>query len=298
LINSYASTPTAYELIADIFTGDEEIEIMGKFDVVIGNPPYKNGLHIKILSKVYDLLEQDGEILFIHPSTNFINIKKTKMAYSGVNKKIQNDIISLRLVNANILFSARFFIPCSITYIKKGFNKPEVLVTFTDGEECLFSELSKVNIWAAEDFIFPLLHKFQRGNTLHDKLLSLGSSSPLVVDLGQIRGSSSKTKITADDFYTFLARDYQLQKEKSNLRQNCFGFQTEQEAQNFINYLKTNFARRALSLYKINSQLSTGELKAVPWLDFSQEWSDEKLAKEFELTQEEIDFVNEIPQYY
>ncbi len=30
-----------------------------KFDVVVGNPPYKQGLHIKIFNKAFELLEDD-----------------------------------------------------------------------------------------------------------------------------------------------------------------------------------------------------------------------------------------------
>ena len=56
---------------------------------------------------------------------------------------------------------------------------------------------------------------------------------------------------------------------------------------------------RCLSIYKINSETANGELEAVPWLDFTQEWTDEKLYKHFNLTQDEINFIEEnIPDYY
>jgi dTDP-glucose pyrophosphorylase len=42
-----------------------------------------------------------------------------------------------------------------------------------------------------------------------------------------------------------------------------------------------------------------GELEIIPWLDFTQEWTDEKLYKEFNLTEEEIKFIEKhIPKYY
>jgi hypothetical protein len=40
-------------------------------------------------------------------------------------------------------------------------------------------------------------------------------------------------------------------------------------------------------------------MSLIPWLDFSREWTDEDLIKEFELTKEEVDFINKhIPKYY
>jgi hypothetical protein len=46
----------------------------------------------------------------------------------------------------------------------------------------------------------------------------------------------------------------------------------------------------------LNQNLHRGELRAVPYLDFTQEWDDEKLFNYFGFTQEEIDFVNEYIQ--
>jgi site-specific DNA-methyltransferase (adenine-specific) len=60
----------------------------------------------------------------------------------------------------------------------------------------------------------------------------------------------------------------------------------------------TKFARFCLSLYK-NSANILSDLKAVPYMDFSQEWTDEKLFKHFNLNKDEIKFINEyIPNWY
>jgi hypothetical protein len=63
--------------------------------------------------------------------------------------------------------------------------------------------------------------------------------------------------------------------------------------------VKTNFVRFCLSINKNNQNLYCGEMSLIPWLDFSREWTDEDLIKEFELTKEEVDFINKhIPKYY
>ena len=78
-----------------------------------------------------------------------------------------------------------------------------------------------------------------------------------------------------------------------------FKFDFNEKALNFLNYIKTDFARFCLSVNKNNSQLECGEMSFIPWLDFSKEWTDEKLYKYFDLTPEEIKFIEKnIPKYY
>ena len=54
----------------------------------------------------------------------------------------------------------------------------------------------------------------------------------------------------------------------------------------------TKFSRFCLSLRKTGGDLNYIDLEMIPYMDFSQEWSDEKLFDYFELTQEERKFIN------
>ena len=54
-----------------------------------------------------------------------------------------------------------------------------------------------------------------------------------------------------------------------------------------------------LALSKISQQLARRELTKTPWMDFTQEWTDEKLYAHFSITEEEQAFIKEvIPPYY
>jgi hypothetical protein len=53
-----------------------------------------------------------------------------------------------------------------------------------------------------------------------------------------------------------------------------------------------------LALSKTNTTLFNGELKSIPWLDFTQEWTDEKLYSRFNITEEEQSFIKEIIKPY
>lgn len=64
-------------------------------------------------------------------------------------------------------------------------------------------------------------------------------------------------------------------------------FKKKSEAENFRNYLATNFARYFLGLRKVTQDIYKTRWEWVPLVDVSQEWTDEKLYKLFKITKEE-----------
>jgi site-specific DNA-methyltransferase (adenine-specific) len=78
-----------------------------------------------------------------------------------------------------------------------------------------------------------------------------------------------------------------------------FSLDTEEERDNFIEYLKTDFARFCLSFYKNNANLGTGELAIIPWLDFTNKWTDKELYEKFNVSEELQNYINTfIPDYH
>lgn len=65
----------------------------------------------------------------------------------------------------------------------------------------------------------------------------------------------------------------------------------EAEAYNLISYMKTKFFRFLLSLKKITPVASSDCYSLIPMQDFSKPWTDEELYKKYNLSQEEIDFI-------
>jgi len=61
-------------------------------------------------------------------------------------------------------------------------------------------------------------------------------------------------------------------------------FNTKKEAENFIRYLTTNFSRYFLGLRKVTQDIYKNQWEWVPFVDVSQEWTDEKLYKMFKIT--------------
>ena len=67
--------------------------------------------------------------------------------------------------------------------------------------------------------------------------------------------------------------------------------ETEDEGNNLISYMKTRFFRFLMSLVKNTQNISKSIFQFVPIQDFSKSWTDEELYKKYNLTQEEIDFI-------
>lgn len=64
-----------------------------------------------------------------------------------------------------------------------------------------------------------------------------------------------------------------------------------EKAKNLEKYLKTKFARFLISLKKVTQDMTSKTYSFVPKLDMSITWTDEKLYKKYELTKDEIEFI-------
>lgn len=70
-------------------------------------------------------------------------------------------------------------------------------------------------------------------------------------------------------------------------------FKSEQEMKNCYSYIKTKFFRALVGVRKIDQGASQNVYKYVPIQDFSKSWTDEELYKKYDLSKEEIAFIEE-----
>lgn len=68
-------------------------------------------------------------------------------------------------------------------------------------------------------------------------------------------------------------------------------FDNKEEANNLCDYMKTKFFHFLLGQLKNTQQMSPDLFQLVPLLDFKESWSDEKLYKKYNLTQDEINYI-------
>lgn len=64
-------------------------------------------------------------------------------------------------------------------------------------------------------------------------------------------------------------------------------FKTKKEADNFLNYLKTDFARYFLGLRKVTQDIYKNQWEWLPLVDLQEDWTDDKLNKLFKISKEE-----------
>ena len=64
-------------------------------------------------------------------------------------------------------------------------------------------------------------------------------------------------------------------------------FKTKKEAQNYVDYLRTDFSRYLLGLRKVTQHIPKDRWLWVPYMDVSISWTDEKLFKYFNISKKE-----------
>lgn len=68
-------------------------------------------------------------------------------------------------------------------------------------------------------------------------------------------------------------------------------FDTENEAKNFMGYMKTRFVRCLIAMVTATQHLARSNFRFVPVLDFTRSWTDSDLYAKYGLTDEEIKFI-------
>ena len=286
-----------------------EIWNIDSFDIVIGNPPYNQMIDMLFLSKSYNISDS---ILFVHPSTWLLDEKGKQKKFNNTKELVKEHLESIKLFNGNGVFGISLFVPCVISYINK-YKKNSGIICFDkiNSVELVYNKIEDINKFSNVD-IYPILKNklinFCKDNNLN-KVIKNQVDKTYFVNLAQIRGHVKDTNklgldmnsaMLVEDFYTMVSRNLTVSLQKRIQREKTqVSFDTEIEANNLLKYVKTNFSRFCLSILKNNGNLYCGEYSLIPWLDFKQEWDDNKLYQYFELTKEEIEFINKhIPTYY
>lgn len=105
-------------------------------------------------------------------------------------------------------------------------------------------------------------------------------------------GYGGKEKVLGKPFYgepnsvcsqTYLVIGYNPAKHQFT-KEKCF---------NIISYIKTRFFRYLVSIKKKTQNGARGVYQFVPVQDFTKQWTDEELYKKYNLTQEEIDYIED-----
>jgi len=293
-----------------------------KFDRCAENPPFNQMIDMDFLTKCHNICDQ---IAFIHPSTWLLDEKNKQQKFLKTKEIVKNTLDKFTLFNGNKIFQISLFVPCAITFFNKNKKGDGIICNdLINDIELIYDDIYQINKFSNRNEYFSIKRKIsnlmkenkidnldnrkifnistKRNNKKHkiDKCKHLNTENEYYINIAQIRGNVNKNSdkiMIQDDFYTIITKDNTVQRRIDN--HMFFKFINAHESNNFIEFLKTNFVRFCLSVNKNNSQLECGEMAFIPYLDFSDQWNDDRLYKYFDLNEEEIKFIEKyIPKYY
>lgn len=270
------------------------------YDVIIMNPPYAKDLHKKFLVWAWNhativVSIQPCQFLYKHHNLS----KLDALVQSGV-RKFTND---LYIMNPNLIWpDHKFASPVGI------FNCiAEEPIVITDPihvyDEMVDDEYDAYDIkdiykrhTQLKDFFDSLDYYLSLAPDNVMNHINLYKDKPWVVELAKIRGHISEVNkdiYDNNDFATMVMRNHKPIKGPGDPNKQCFYFDTEQEANNFISYLKSDFARLCLYKNKHGLHLDSYNMMDIPWVDFTKTYTDDDL---FRIVQTPNPGV--IPSYY
>jgi hypothetical protein len=277
---------------------------MTKFDVVIGNPPYMRNLHLKFLDIAIDISKE--YVCFIHPSMWLLDGHITnKKMISVIKEKMSPYKLNFYLINGYYYFwiktKAQFDQHLCISCIDKLKPKQIIVKNLITQETIEYNNFNEISYYGKSPEYISLKNKIldkAKIVNLSEKIEDIPKYKHIInIPFG--RGTyyyHSSDTFYCEDFFTFFTKNTTILNEK--LLAFALSFDSKYNAENCLNYLKTDFARFALSI-KYNKRHVLKSFKTVPWLDFNQHWTDEKLYEYFQLTKDEIAFIEKnIPKYY
>lgn len=103
-----------------------------------------------------------------------------------------------------------------------------------------------------------------------------------------VGGSKGKRRSTVPTNQIFMVERGMITTETYNVIDT---FRTRREAENFVAYLRTDFARYMVGLRKITQDLPPDRWNWVPLLDMSRTWTDPELYRFFRITPEEQEHI-------
>ncbi|MBP5454964.1 MAG: hypothetical protein J6Y37_00510 [Paludibacteraceae bacterium] len=297
-----------------------------KFDVAVLNPPYERNLHFTFLKKAIE--SSFRYVLSIEPCNWLILPYKGNVSKNSDKGKciqyVETYYSDIEVIQGMEYFDAYIAPKLSINLINKSVVSDLISVTI-DGKKKTYRNVDDVLLYGNDSVIMSVREKlirfiegYENEDTLsdhirinpHAKVGFNGKQDKIVredddtdkwwcVNLAIVRGNTSKvTGERGREFYTWLPDKRVPEPYNKDSKLCMVPFNSEEEAWNFIDYLKSDFARTIQYLVKTDYNQNQCMYR-LPWLDFSKRWTDEELFKKFGISKEEAIHIRTLlPDYH
>ena len=287
------------------------------FSQTIGNPPYLKNIHLEFLLKA---LQTSDNVQLIHPAGWLY--RTTKDIERQVKRELVGRVKKLKFFNGNHVFApAQFAAPLVITTAVKNHVGPiEIEYDFTGNKYYIDSLddlptgyweptqqhkdiVAQIKQLALSGSVYDYVGKFE--DKVTDRTLKapevVGHFTEYTLKAPEICGdgrSKDKTKSCKDDFWTFFYERSDLYGHKKGSR--CFVLKSAEERANLVSFLKTKFARFALSINKVSQHLYIKRyLDCVPVPPLDREWDDKSVYDFYNISETDREYIsNFIPDFY
>lgn len=299
-------------IINNVDNIQRELKKLKKFDLCFSNPPYGKGHQHTHLSILMEILKWCDEIIYVHPIGWLLKNKvNTLKKFLQAKNDLQNRVNEIEFFNPNPIFNIDQMDPCAIEHIT-GNNNNHIKVNYFNQNIYEVDNINDITIFCEqwndivkpfkfmiEDFIDKTKNIFIWNHriTSKDDLTKISNRKYFCQFTAMQPGTGDKSGIFmhGKDLYKLLNKDQDYKVDYVNIN-NKYGmlvywFDTEIEVNNFLNYLKTDFVRFCLSIYKTSQSLDDGHMNLIPVMDFTKSWTDHDLYKYFNIPQETINYI-------
>lgn len=265
---------------SDVINKIEELKNMPKFDVCIGNPPFAgkgNPLYIRILEICNQISKN---IVWICPTQWVKNYKDSAYLNNVKTNTCKNLIAHYHVSNP---FNDAIVANEIGIYV---FGKA---TQYEDYNEIRWERFSNI------DLTKSICKKFENYTDNISNHNAIDLKLPFYVKSSHIRGNQDLiTNKPKWDWTTLFGKEQHSDfSNKITHRWNFWNFNTKAECKNFISSTETDICMFALFISKNNNANSEGAMELMPWFDdYTHEWTEEMIAQELGLTDEEVKYIH------
>lgn len=267
---------------SDVINKIEELKNMPKFDVCIGNPPFAgkgNPLYLRILEICNQISKN---IVWICPTQWVKNYKDNAYLNNVKTNTCKNLIAHYHVSNP---FND------AIVANEIGIYVFGDAKQYEDYNEIRWERFNNINLAKS---ICKKLEDYK--DNLKNHVVTDNSEEKIGfwVNNSRIRGNVRESK-PLWDWTTLFGKDQHSNfKFDKNPRWNHWKFNSDIECKNFIDSTETDICMFAYYITKLNNNCCPEYFELIPWFDdYTHKWSEDIIAQELGLTDEEVKYIHE-----